>query len=74
MSTASRKLEVGARVVTNYTNKLTAHTIIDRCDDRSQGYSQSGVMFRVAPIVPGTSGQWMDADWFERMGAKEQDK
>lgn len=65
MSKASRQLQVGARVFTDYTRGITEHTIIDRCDDGSEGHSQSGVMFRVAPIVRGSSGGWMCADWFE---------
>lgn len=65
MSRASRALQVGAKVFTDYSGRHTEHQIIDRCDDRSEGHSQSGIMFRVAPIVPKSSGAWMDADWFE---------
>lgn len=68
MSKASRALQVGARVTTNYSKRLTEHAIIDRSEQEVCG---SGVAFRVAPIVPGSSGEWMCADWFEPVGAKE---
>jgi hypothetical protein len=70
MSRASRKLQVGAEVVTDYSRRLTRHAIIERSDDRSNGHSQSGIMFRVSPIVPGSTGDWIDADWFEPFGAQ----
>jgi hypothetical protein len=68
MSRASRKLQVGAEVVTDFTRRgLTRHTITERL---APATSQSGVLFKVMPIVPGTTGDWIDADWFEPFGAQ----
>lgn len=63
MSKASRKLQVGAAVVTDFSGKLSQHKITER----KEGTSQSGIMFRVIPCVKGSGGkmQWLDADWFE---------
>jgi hypothetical protein len=60
MSRESRLLQPGAMVNTDFSGKWTAHKIIERGEFRSQ----SGVGFRVAPIVPGSTGGLMDADWF----------
>lgn len=65
MSRVSRSLQAGASVTTAFSRRFTEHTIIERCGDRSAGHSQSGIMFLVAPVVPGSTGGWMDADWFE---------
>lgn len=63
MSRASRKLQVGAEVVTDFTCRgLTRHTITKRL---APATSQSRVLFEVSPIIPGTTGGWIDADWFE---------
>lgn len=63
MSAESRKLDVGAVVFTDYSGKLSQHTITER----KEGTCQSGIMFRVAPCVKGGGGinEWFDADWFE---------
>lgn len=63
-------LQEGDKVCTDYSGRMTVHTIIERCDDRSHGHSQSGIMFRVAPLVRGSSGGWIDAAWFVPFGAK----
>jgi hypothetical protein len=62
VSKASRKLQVGARVVTDFSKRFTAHTITERL---APATSQSGVLFKVSPIVPGSDGGWIDSDWFE---------
>lgn len=66
MSKDSRELQVGARVVTDYSKRFTAHTITERL---APATSQSGVLFKVTPIVPGSTGGWIDADWFELAAA-----
>lgn len=67
MSTASRKLDVGAKVFTDFSRNITHHTIIDRSTTERTG---SGISFRVTPNVPGSTGGWIDADWFEPSGAE----
>jgi hypothetical protein len=67
MSRASRKLQVEAEVITDYARRLTRHTITERTEELPSG---SGIMFKVRPIVPGSLGDWMDADWFEPFGAQ----
>lgn len=62
MSQASRKLKVGAKVYTDFSGKITHHEITERLAPCS---SQSKAMYKVAPIVPKSSGDWLDADWFE---------
>ena len=62
MSFASRKCRVGDKVTTDYTGKITEHQITERLESRG---SQSGVMFKVRPMVPKSAGDWIDADWFE---------
>ena len=62
MSIASRKLQVGARVTTDFSGKKTEHEIIERVE---RAYFQGGVGFRVRPLAPGSSGGAISADWFE---------
>lgn len=68
MSIESRKLKVGDFALTDYNEngKLTRVKIIELDDTRKNGHSQSGVMFRVLPILKnGHAYSWYDADWFE---------
>jgi len=65
MSIASRKLQVGATVVTDFSGRITQHTITDR---NGRASSQSRVLYKVEPVVPKSSGGWIDADWFESAG------
>lgn len=38
----------------------------ERDDRRLNGHSQSGIMFRVTPLLRnGNGASWYDADWFE---------
>lgn len=68
MSRASRELQVGARVTTDFSGRITEHEIIERIDGTC---GTSGIGFYVRPIVPGGTGGWLDADWFEPVaGAK----
>jgi hypothetical protein len=62
VSAASRKLKVGAMVQTDFSGKWTVHKVFKR---REGPGSQSGVQFMLDPIVPKSSGGWMDADWFK---------
>lgn len=67
MSKASRKLQVGAKVTTDFSGKITEHEITEVI--RMQ--SQSGIGFHVRPLVPKSSGGPIDADWFEPAATKE---
>jgi hypothetical protein len=69
VSKASRKLQVGARVITDFSGKFTKHEIIERVECWTVG--QSGVGFRVRPLVPRSTGGLIDADWFEPVATKE---
>jgi hypothetical protein len=62
MSRASRALHVGAQVTTDYSGRVTKHEIIERLDNVN---STSRIGFHVRPLVPKSSGGWLDADWFE---------
>jgi hypothetical protein len=68
MSRASRALQVGAQVTTDYSGCITKHEIIERLDNVS---STSRIGFHVCPLVPKSSGGWLDADWFEPAPSKE---
>lgn len=57
----SRDLPVGARVQTDYSGRITEHEIRERDTWKP---SKSGILFRVYPPVPNSSGSWMDAGWF----------
>lgn len=59
MSHASRQLDIGAHVSTDYDHgRQSIHSIVARKLDAG---STSGVVFRVLPDL----GGWIDADWFE---------
>lgn len=59
MSLASRQLDIGAHVSTDYDRgRQSIHSIVARKVDAG---STSGVVFRVLPDL----GGWIDADWFE---------
>jgi len=61
---------VGDEALTDYNGPgpLTKVCIIARDDKRSHGHSQSGIMFRVSPILRNGDGMTLyDADWFEPM-------
>ena len=59
MSLASRQLDIGAHVSTDYNHgRQSIHSIVAR---KMDAHCQSGVMFRVLPDL----GGWIDADWFE---------
>jgi hypothetical protein len=64
MSEHSKRLEVGARVVTTFSGRITVHHITKKI---ITPHCQSGVMFEVEPPVPKSSGgdAKMDADWFQ---------
>lgn len=53
---------IGMKVTTDYSGKVTTHTITDIV---KASHSQSGVMFKTTPIVPKSQGDWIDADWFK---------
>ncbi|HYD58904.1 MAG TPA: hypothetical protein VEC35_01020 [Noviherbaspirillum sp.] len=58
---AARNSQVGDKVCTDFSGRLTVHTIVDR---RDGWQSQSRIGFKLSPIVPGSQGSWIDADWF----------
>jgi len=63
-----RGLQIGDCALTDYNGPgpLTKVMIIDRDDSRRHGHSQSGIMFRVSPVLRNGDGMtWYDADWFE---------
>lgn len=63
-----RRLQVGDEALTDYNgpSPLARVTIIERDDRRLNGHSQSGIMFRVTPLLRnGNGASWYDADWFE---------
>ena len=63
-----RLLNVGDYALTDYNGPgpLFKVQIIERDDKRKNGNSQSGIMFRVYPLLRnGTGASWYDADWFE---------
>jgi hypothetical protein len=62
MSIQSRALQVGDTVITDFSRTLTTHRIVAVCH---KCVSQSGTMYKVMPVVPKSSGGWIDADWFE---------
>ena len=62
MSAASRMLQVGDKVTTDFSRRITQHTITERTDNVN---TSSRIGFKVKPIVPGSTGDWMCADWFE---------
>lgn len=63
----NRNMKIGDKAKTMYNGgrSPTVVTIIDRCADRTQGCSQSGVLYRVdPPLRDGKPNTWYDADWF----------
>ena len=65
-------LQPGDMALTDYNGPgpMTKVEILERDDKRLHGHSQSGVMFRVRPILRnGTNASWYDADWFEPVPA-----
>ena len=71
MSLASRALQGGARVMTDFSGRITEHEIVERIDGT---YSTSGIGFYVRPNVPGGTGEWLDADWFEPAPMQQPDQ
>lgn len=68
MSKESRKLEIGDFAITDYNGSggTTVVQIIDVDRDRMHGQSQSGILFRVLPLLRyGSTDTWYCADWFE---------
>jgi hypothetical protein len=61
MSAASRLLEPGAMVTTDFSGRITTHKILLRY----AGRCQSGILFEVHPPVPKSNNQGICADWFE---------
>lgn len=61
MSAASRLLQPGAMVVTDFSGRRTTHKILLRY----RGVCQSGVLFEVHPPVPKSNNEGICADWFE---------
>ncbi len=63
MSRASRKLQIGDLVTTDFNrNTISQHLIVERKEPADTG---SGIAFKVHPVIPRSSGGWIDADWFE---------
>lgn len=60
----ARLCKIGDKVKTDFSGKITYHTIVNRCTDRTHGLSQSGILFKLSPLVPKSGGGWIDADWF----------
>ena len=62
-----RNLQVGDEAMTDYNgNGFTQVTITARVDAHGRGFSQSGILFQVSPLLRnGDSRTWYDADWFE---------
>jgi hypothetical protein len=64
MSAESRKLQEGDLVTTDFSRLCKG--IVFRIVKRYEGQaSLSTVTFFVSPIVPGSNGMALDADWFE---------
>lgn len=64
MGKLSRQAQVGDKVSTDFSGKITEHRITERWEAHG---CQSGILFLVEPVVPKSSGCWIDADWFEVM-------
>lgn len=75
---AARALAVGDAVFTRYSKRVTTHTITERQPDfelgkappgqpRKAQVSQTGVLVKVKPDVPGSGGGWMDPAWFKKV-------
>jgi hypothetical protein len=70
MSFSSRRLDVGAAVYTDFSGKITHHKITAVVVPT---WSTSGIGFHVTPLVPKSSGDWIDADWFEPAAPQPQE-
>lgn len=64
----ARSLQVGERVGTTFSGRVTLHTVSAR---REGAVSQTTVLLQVSPPVPKSSGAeaWIDAAWFQRVPA-----
>jgi hypothetical protein len=62
MIRASRNLQIGDRVTTDFNRAWSEHVIIER---KEPAVTSSRIAFKVEPIVKGSTGDWMDAGWFE---------
>lgn len=64
MSAESRKLQEGDLVTTDFSRLCKGMTfrIVKRYEAQA---SHSTIMFMVVPMVPGSNGTPIDADWFE---------
>lgn len=56
-----KELRPGARVLTDYSGRVTPHTITETDTWRN---CESGLVFKVSPPVPRSAGSWMDSGWF----------
>lgn len=54
-------LRPGAKVLTDYSGRVTPHTITETDTWRN---CESGLAFKVTPPVPRSAGSWMDSGWF----------
>lgn len=73
MSHASRQLEAGDRVCTDFDNPGSGQTIHVIAARKITPNTQSGVSFRVLPNPRKASPDaWIDADWFEPARGYEQ--
>lgn len=63
MSAESRRLKIGDKVSTDFSGRFTVHEITEI----KNGWlnSTSGIGFKVKPLVPRSTGDFIDADWFE---------
>ena len=75
---AARTLEVGDKVFTRFSGRVTVHAIAVRQPDFELGkaplgqlrraqVSLTGVLVKVSPDVPGSGGGWMDPAWFRKV-------
>ena len=68
MSKAGRSLHTGDWALTDYNGPgpMERVQIVDEDRTRAHGHSQSGVLFKVQPLLKhGTADSWYCADWFE---------
>jgi hypothetical protein len=64
--------KIGVHVTTDFSGRVTRHVITGRC---AVPNSQSGILLRVDPSVPKSSGlnAWIDAAWFTPVDGAGQD-
>ena len=60
----SEAFVVGDEVETDFSGRVTRHTIAARFKVRS---SQAGVCYRVSPRVPKSGSGLIDHDWFKKI-------